>query len=232
MCTLRNNAVWMTLLASASLLLWPSAARAAQPKGGAADATISSDEVEVVNNGVQTIFTGHVVLTRKPYMLLADRMTRLKETGVVDAEGHVTGTWLQPSGEKLEASGSKAKYDPVAQTTELWEDAKLTRWETAKDTAPLVVTAQRFIAHIDQQVLLAEHQVHISRAHEFWAQSDEAKYEQRPQVLHLWGEHRTILNMDEARGSGNFLCDRALLFLSPRRVRLLDRVKGHVIPAP
>src|SRR5437899_2031491 len=48
-------------------------------------ATITSDELEIRDNGAQTFFRGHVVLTEKPYLLLSDEMIRTKSTGIVDA---------------------------------------------------------------------------------------------------------------------------------------------------
>ena len=196
----------------------------------AEEATITSDQLELVDNGSKSVFTGHVTLTRSPYVLTADRMVRTKATGIVEAEGHIVGTWLKTSGEKTTAIGERGRYNPQADTTELWKHARLTHWETVKDTAPLTVTADKFVAHHDQQVLLAEHHVIIRHGTTFESHSDEAKYDQQQQVIHLWGEHRTSLQWVDAQGSGHFLSDRALLYVSPKRARLIDNVTGHVIP--
>jgi lipopolysaccharide transport protein LptA len=193
-------------------------------------ATITSDEMEVVNNGDQTIFRGHVVLTQAPYGMTSDQMVRYKDTGVVEAEGHVIGTWVKPTGEKLVAQGKKARYNPNDQTTELWSEAKLSRWETVRDTAPVVVTADRFIAHNDQRTLFARDHVHIQQGTDFSTYSDAAKYVDKDQAIYLWSKKKTVVDWRDAQGSGHFLSDRAVLYMSPRRVRLEEDVKGHVIP--
>src|SRR5271165_6886750 len=69
------------------------------------ETTITSDQLELVDNGAKSVFTGHVTLTRAPYVLTADRMVRTKTTGLVVADGHILGTWLKESGEKTTAVG-------------------------------------------------------------------------------------------------------------------------------
>src|SRR5439155_10293555 len=64
------------------------------------EATIASDELELRNNGEVTIFKGHVILKQDPYQVSSDRMVRTKATGIVEAAGHVKGTWISPKGEK------------------------------------------------------------------------------------------------------------------------------------
>src|SRR4051812_11012292 len=66
------------------------------------DATISSDAMEILNNGARTVFSGHVILEKQSYRLTANRMTREQSTGLVQAEGNVIGTWVNLSGEKTE----------------------------------------------------------------------------------------------------------------------------------
>ena len=197
-----------------------------------AETTITSDQMELIDNGAQTVFTGHVVLQQSPYVMTADRMTRLRDTGIVEADGHIVGTWLKPTGEKTVAVGDRARYNPQAQTTELWKAPRLTHWDTAKDPTPMVATAERFIAHHDSQMLFGKKNVVIRRGTDFESRSDEAQFDQTAQVIHLWGKRRTELAWNDTQGSGRFFSDRALLYLSPRRARLMDHVTGHVIPAP
>src|ERR1700722_19931320 len=78
--------------------------------GYSKEATITSDDLELQNNGEQTIFTGHVILTQDPYKIHADRMVRTKATEIIDADGHVVGTWVSPKGEKVRVLGEKARY--------------------------------------------------------------------------------------------------------------------------
>ena len=84
------------------------------------EATIASDELELRNNGEVTIFKGHVVLKQDPYQVSSDRMVRTKATGIVDATGHVKGTWVSPQGEKVQVTGDTARYDPASDTLEIW----------------------------------------------------------------------------------------------------------------
>jgi len=207
-------------------------AEAPAPEAAGREATITSDQLELVQNGAESIFTGHVVLTRTPYVLNADRMARVQATGVVEAQGHIVGTWVQSTGEKTVAVGERARYAPQQQTVELWEGARLTHWESLKDADPLVVTAGRFIAHLDAQILDAQKDVVIRRGTSYVSHSDQAKYEQPAGVLHLWGSRPIAVEFADAQGSGHFISERGLLYLSPRKVRLIDDVTGQIIPAP
>jgi len=85
-----------------------------------AEATISSDELEMQNNGEKAIFRGHVVLTQVPYQVYGDQMIRTKATGIVNASGHVIGTWVSPKGEKVRVEGDQARYEPSTETVEVW----------------------------------------------------------------------------------------------------------------
>src|ERR1700687_31688 len=78
----------------------------------AAEATITSDELELQNNGEITIFSGHVVIKQDPYEVRSDRMVRTKVTGVVNAVGHVIGTWISPKKERVRVEGEQARYFP------------------------------------------------------------------------------------------------------------------------
>ena len=98
------------------LLLWSCLAL----NSYAAEATIASDELEIRDNGVMTIFSGHVILKQKPYEIHADRMARAKADASVKANGHVVGTWISAKGEKVRIEGDSAQYDPSAKTVEVW----------------------------------------------------------------------------------------------------------------
>src|SRR5436190_24189136 len=80
----------------------------ASPAASSPEATISSDQLELIDNGSKTVFTGHVLLEQAPYVLKADRMTRYQSNGLVEGEGHVHGTWINPAGGKTEARGEHA----------------------------------------------------------------------------------------------------------------------------
>jgi lipopolysaccharide transport protein LptA len=111
--------LWVPAFAGMTMLVSrPSFAAAAQ-------ATITSDELELQNNGELTIFTGHVILTQDPYEVHSDRMVRTKATGIVTADGHVIGTWISPKKEKVRVKGDQARYDPVAQTVEIWGKSRV-----------------------------------------------------------------------------------------------------------
>jgi lipopolysaccharide transport protein LptA len=232
-----NKTLRLALLIGA---VWISPARGQESDKGTlpaapaqSDATISSDEMELINNGERTVFSGHVVLTRTPYVLTADKMTRYKD-GIVEGEGHIVGSWSQDKGEKTQATGQQARYNPQAQTTELWGHPKLSHWESASDTAPLEVTTQRFIVYHDKRQLHAVDDVKIRRADTFLAQSDRAQFDETTKILSLWcqGQNQTVIDFKDPKGSGHFLSDRARLYVSPKRAQLLDRVTGHIIPVP
>jgi lipopolysaccharide assembly outer membrane protein LptD (OstA) len=138
------------------------------PKGPPDETTITSDQMELIDNASRTVFTGNVVLKSESYVLNADKMTRYRTTGIVEAEGHVVGTWTKPTGEKTKATGDYARYNPQTEIAELWGDPG----------------------------------------------------------------RQITLDWQDRRGSGRFVSDRALVNVSPRRARLIDRVRGHVIPAP
>src|SRR5262245_3920083 len=111
---------WILALA----VMCPGILRAEEPS-----ATLTSDEMEIRDNGEVTSFRGHVVVKELPYELRADQMRQTKATGVVDAEGNIAGVWYAKSGEKVKAFGRKGRYQPSPETTELWDHAKLIRWE-------------------------------------------------------------------------------------------------------
>lgn len=158
------------MLAACALAAWGVQGAGAAPasSGSANEATISSDQMELIHNGEQTIFTGHVILERTPYTLKADRMTRYQSTGLADAEGKVVGTWVKPKGEAATTQGDYARYNPQTEMAELW----------AKPGRQITV------------------------------------------------------DWKDAQGTAHFQGDRGVLFLASKRVRLIDRVTGHVIPTP
>ena len=131
------------------------------------DATLSSDEMELINQGDKAVFKGHVLLEKTEYQLKANQMTRTEKTGLVEAEGNIIGMWKNPAGGNLKAYGDHGRYDPVAQRAELW-------------------------TNLPKQV---------------------------------------AVNWKDAKGSGNFLSDRAVIFVSSKSVRLQDHVTGHIVPA-
>jgi lipopolysaccharide assembly outer membrane protein LptD (OstA) len=90
--------------------------------------------------------------------------------------------------------------------------------------------ARRFIAHQSERVLWAENDVRIQEGASLSTVSDEAKYVDKDQAVYLWGTKQTVIDWQDPQGSGHFLSDRAAMYLSPRRLRLEDHVKGHVVP--
>jgi lipopolysaccharide transport protein LptA len=192
------------------------------------EATITSDELQILNSGATTVFKGNVVLTQDVYVLKADRMTQSKATKIVEAHGRVHGTWLPESGEKVVATGRQARYTPSTKITELWGKAKLTRWETLKDTQPVVISAHKFTAYEADNVVYARDRVRITQGKTLWATSDEAKYDQTAETVELWGPSRVAIHWEDARGIADFESDRARVWVSERRGRLIDQVKGRV----
>ena len=102
----------------------------------AAEATITSDELEIQNNGELTIFRGHVDLKQSPYEIRADRMVRKKADASVDAAGHVIGKWQSAKGEKLRVDGEMARYEPSRNIVEIWgHDQVMVQVDGEKGTA-------------------------------------------------------------------------------------------------
>jgi lipopolysaccharide export system protein LptA len=102
------------------------------------DATLSSDEMELINQGSKAVFTGHVILEKPGYELRANRMTRTEKTGLVEAEGKIHGIWNNPDGGKLEAFGDHGRYDPQTDIAELWTNPSkqvAVNWKDAKGSA-------------------------------------------------------------------------------------------------
>jgi len=206
-------------------------ARADSPPAASSETVITSDELEFLDNGARTVFTGHVVLTQEPNQLLADRMVKIKSTGNIEAEGHVHGTWKGDKGEKSIATGRNALYRPSEKITELWGNAKMTRWETAVDTRPVTVTADHFTAFDNDHTVYAKGHVHMEQKQGLRTWSDEAKYDQTAQTITLWGVTPVLVHWEDAKGSADFKSERAWLLVSPKRVKLIKDVHGHIIPA-
>jgi lipopolysaccharide export system protein LptA len=196
---------------------------------------ITSDNLQLEKGGLLTLFRGNVLLKQLEQWIKADVMTRSRLTGVANAKGNVVGTWFSPKGEKIIGVGDFARYIPLAQTTELWGDgriATLTRWETVGDTMPVVMNAIHFTAKQKENVMLAHDQVVITQAPRFVGHSEEALYDRNAGTLEMWGLKQVAIHLNDGKGSGDFLSDRAWMNLEPRRARLTGHVTGHVIPSP
>lgn len=197
-------------------------------------ATISSDELELRDNGAISVFSGNVVLKQSPYTLHADRMVRTKATGIVTAKGRIRAVRTSPTGEKILAQGDFGRYTPAPEgsTIELWGHAKVTRWETAVDTAPMVVIADRLTAREVENSVWAQGHVRMRQAMRLVTVSDEARYDHASGTLDLWGAQPVQVHVEDSRGSGDFVAERAWLRLNPKQARLVERVRGHIIPSP
>lgn len=197
----------------------------------APEATITSDDLEIQDNGKITIFKGHVILQQAPFSLKADRMIRIRDTGVVNADGNLLGAWVSVKSERVQATGSFATYTPKAETIELWGNPKLTRWETPKDPSPVTVKADRFVAHQDSKTIRAMGHVEIEQASRLLSKSDEALLDQNNEVLELSGETPIRLSIRDSRGNADIKGDKGWVWMHPKKARLSGRVSGRVIPA-
>jgi len=203
-------------------------ARGAAPKS---EATITSDELEIMDNGAKTFFRGHVILKQDPYLLHADQMVRTKATSIVEAEGNLDGTWISEKGEKIKAYGQKGRYTTTPQVTDLWEKAQLIRWENVSDTAPVHIVAEHFTAHHVEREFYAEGHVVITQAPKFLSRSAEANYDQKIQTIHLYGPDRVFVHVEDVKGSGDFTGDEGWATLAPKTARMTGHVQGHIIPS-
>lgn len=197
-----------------------------------ADSTITSDELEIQNNGEKTYFRGHVVLQEDPYILKADQMARMKATGIVTARGHLDGTWMSEQGEKIKAYGEEGLYNPAPPKTELWGGKpRLIRWETSVDTAPVQVTADRFTAFHREREFLAMGHVVMTQVPKVLARSDKATYDQKAQIIHLDGPARIFVHVADAKGSGDITAEKGWVTLNPKTAHMVGQVRGHIDPA-
>jgi lipopolysaccharide export system protein LptA len=223
----------LTLLFAAAFLSAGSLLLAADAPGDK-DAQITSNKLQLEKGGLLTYFFGNVFLKKLEQWIKADEMTRSRATGVANARGHVRGAWFSPQGEKIIGVGDYARYTPLAQTTELWGKdriATMTRWETARDTMPVVLNALHFTAKQKENIMEAHGQVVVRQMPRFEAHSDEARYDRNLGTLEMWGQKQVATHLNDGKGSGDFLSDRAWMKLEPRRARLTGNVKGHVIPS-
>jgi len=175
-------------------------------RGSAKDSEITSDSMQIEKGGKRTVF-----------------------------EGNVRGTWGSSQGEKVVATGERAVHRPTDQITELWGSnppAEMTRWENAKDTAPVVVQALHLTARQKKNDVLAKGKVFITQAPRWTSYSDEGRYDRTAGTLDLWGPSRVKIHVEDAKGKSDFESDKAWVLLEPRRSRLTGNVKGHVVPSP
>jgi|GEM_PF-2137981 lipopolysaccharide transport protein LptA len=211
---------------------WAGLCRASPLPPAAASATITSDELQLVDQGAESIFVGHVVIKQDYYTLWADRVRQVKDTGIANAFGHVKALWARPGEARILGTGLYAKYDPNTEEAQLWNRAEITRWETEADTSPVHIKADHFISREMEQKMWAKGNVYIRRPGNFWSKSEDGLYNQAEQVVSLWGPQQVEMQYMDDKGAAHFFSDRAMVFLSPKRVRLLDHVKGHIVPAP
>jgi hypothetical protein len=212
--------------------------RAETPKSGddakRQQTEITSELMQIEKGGETTLFKGNVLLKQLSHWIEADRMTRTKLTGVANARGHVKGTWTSDKGEKIIGLGDAARYSPLTQTTELWGDhraASLTRWETVKDTAPVVIHALHFTAYQKENRLFADRNVVITQIPRFEGHSSQAVYDRTSEKLDMYGPSRVQVHIEDGKGRGDFIGDRASMTMNPRHVRMMGNVTGHVIPS-
>ena len=198
------------------------------------DATITSEQMLLTKGGDLTLFKGNALLKQLAQWISADEMTRSRLTGVAHAKGRVRGTWFSDKGEKIVGVGDEAQYTPLTETTDLWGRkgvATLTRWETARDTSPVIMHGRHFVALKRENLMLAHDQVVIVQAPRFEAHADEARYNRTLGTLELWGKRQVFTHLNDGKGSGDFHSDTAWMLLSPRKARLTGHVTGHVIPS-
>jgi lipopolysaccharide assembly outer membrane protein LptD (OstA) len=106
----------------------------------------------------------------------------------------------------------------------------MTRWETAVDTMPVIVTADRFVAHENEHEVLAHNNVHIAQGPNKWAASDEARFDQTASTLFLWGTRPVFVHWADLKGISDFHGDKGTVTLKPKQARLMNHVQGHIIP--
>lgn len=86
------------------------------------EATITSDQMELVDHGAKTIFEGNVHLQKELYELKADQMTREREGGMIYVKGRITGIWRSPEKGHVQVKGDQGSYNPTTEIAELWTE--------------------------------------------------------------------------------------------------------------
>lgn len=82
--------------------------------------TLTSNELEIQDNGAKSLFIGNVVLKREKQTLYADRMIRYGNDGPVEATGRVRGVGIGENGENIQVFGKKARYEPTEEKIFIW----------------------------------------------------------------------------------------------------------------
>jgi lipopolysaccharide export system protein LptA len=132
------------------------------------ETTITSDHMELIDHGKKTVFEGNVTIQKKTYELKANRMSRLREDGMIEAEGRIRATWNSEEGQQVIVRGDRGRYDPNTEVAELW-------------TKP---------------------------------------------------SGKVTVDWKDTKGSARFFSERAEFRAAERKVRLVNRVTGHIIPTP
>jgi uncharacterized protein YecA (UPF0149 family) len=94
----------------------------------------------------------------------------------------------------------------------------------------VVVTADRFIANQKDGTILAHQNVVAHQGIVMAVKSDEAKFERAEKIIHFWGDHHVYVHWQDAKGISDFESDKGWVTLDPKHARLIDHVKGHIIP--
>ncbi len=149
---------------------------------------------------------------------------------VLDAHGHVVATWFGPAGEKTIGEGTEGQYRVEDKVVELWGNPKITRWQTATDTAPFTVVADRFVGRQLENDVLAHGHVEMNQGAGSSTKSDEAVYKQKEGFLTLSGSSPVLVHWQDAHSIADFQSSKGFVWLYPKHARLMDHVHGHVTP--
>ncbi len=163
-----NNRHFLLGIFTGSLLIsFSVGALVLPPAPISSEATITSDQMELVDHGAKTIFDGNVLLQKELYELKADRMTRERESGLIHVKGRIVGTWKSPDRGNVQIRGDQGVYNPTTEKAELW-------------TGP---------------------------------------------------SKKVMVDWNDKQGKARFYSERAEFDATARKVRLINRVTGHIVPA-
>jgi hypothetical protein len=62
------------------------------------------------------------------------------------------------------------------------------------------------------------------------SRSDKANYDQKAQVIHLYGPTRIFVHIADAKGAGDFTAEKGWMTLEPKTAHMSGHVVGHIDP--
>jgi len=202
-------------------------------KLGEDEVTIDGQQMELKEQGKVVIFRGDVVVTHQNQVLEADQMTQNKETGHIQAEGHVRMRRQNSDGTVMTGFGDGATYEQVTGEGTLTGKRPYLTYRDPRDRDKSVqVYATRFDFSERDNTLVGHQDVELIQSATSWATAEKATFRNDVQALTLeGGPPRPQMYRKMDKGEAYFNSDRMIFYLKEKKAELIDRAKGLLIPA-